>query len=62
MEPVLLCLLGYQSWKLLIKPINKGQHLLHIGVSISVNFVDETIDELSFCFDIRFDLSEKLYI
>jgi hypothetical protein len=43
-----------------VKPINKGQHLLHTIVSTSVNFRDkETIDELSFCFYICFDLSNK---
>ena len=48
----------YQSRKLLIQPVHKGKHLLHVGVGAGVDFLDEILNELCFCFDVRFDLSD----
>jgi len=42
----------------LIQPVHKGKHLLHVGVGAGVDFLDEIFNELCFCFDVRFDLSD----
>ena len=41
---------------MLVQPVHKGDYLFHTSVSTSVDFVDEMVDELCFCFHILFDL------
>jgi len=42
----------------LIQPVHKGKHLLHVCAGAGVDFLDEILNELCFCFDVRFDLND----